>query len=365
MYLPPFISKAITDRNTSAGENQAFGGLCVQLTQKLLEDRYKQVIDSITDKFGYVPTIDEAHTLLSKLTVMAMELERPLRNQLETLCESTVNTTLGVPQETILLSCELSDEIRPDRELRIMPEFIEEEPEYTYSDVHMSGNEDILRRRLTNILVQGVSYLLMTDTYDNENLNDWSEELPGLYAKIIALNDYLLFSKEESITDKNPMLGAYVETSIGDTDEKTVIDAQGLIYPFLLQETYRGFFEMFATHGLPDNKKDAMYIIRRADFTMAEAWDLRLGVPMWQYMDKSVPDNVDTTMYPYLFSSLVQLDNVEFNKTVFNMLTDNREAKEWAENIVNQVKHDKEYQLFKTDIANFNLEKCLVTEDNK
>ena len=277
MYFPEFIESAIESKNTSVGDNNAFGDKTIELTEDLLSDRYKQVIHAISDKFGYIPTINEAETLLSKLLTETMEIERPLRSQLESLCDYTVNSTLATPEETVIVDCVLTDEIKPDVSLRIKPNFDDNNTDI----VDFDENGEILKRRLINSMVQGISYLLMTATYDSDKLKEWNEKLPELYGKILALNDFLLFTKEENITDKNPMLGSHVETIIGKADEQTVIDSQGLIYPFLLQETYRGFFELFAVNGLPDEMSKAKHIINMADIIIAEAWDLRIGVPLW------------------------------------------------------------------------------------
>jgi hypothetical protein len=366
MVVPDFIMSAVKTGNTSLGNNGAFAGDSVGIVGKLLNRRAQQVFGNIVDKFGYVPTVDEAYTRLSRAVRKAMEHEKPLRDQLETLCKSTVSSMLGTPQETILLDCMLVNEVSPGRELRIMPE--EEGPSYVFSDAELDPDDEVLRRRMVDCMVQGISYLLMTASYDSDKLSEWDSELPGLYAEIIALNDLLLFTKEEEISDRNPMLGAYVEVDLGEPDDKTVIDAQGLVYPLLLQEAYRGFFELFGSHGLPDSASDAMYIIRRADFTVAEAWDLRLGVPVWQSVDKMVPDDIEPSMYPYIFTSLAQLDVYEFNDIVHMCLVGDKEVKGWFSDLVGQVRHDDEYNLFKKDIEKFNFEKCLITdtdEDNQ
>jgi hypothetical protein len=361
MVLPEFISSAIETRNTSIGDNKVFGDKYTELITELINDRYSQVMRSVEEKFGYVPTINESAKRLSMAITKAVEIEKPLRNQLETLCEAVVNQTLGVPQETVLLECRLVDEIKPDRELRIVPEF-NEHPEYQFSDVSIDKNGEILKRRFIDSMVQGISYLLMTATYDSDELRKWSDELPGLYDEIITLNDYLLFAKEETITDDNPMLGSYVETDIHDPDDKIVINAQGLVYPLLLQETYRGFFEAFATHALPDKLNEALYVIRRSDFTMAEAWDLRLGVPIWQKIDRCLPDDIEPSTYPYLFTTLMY--RKDFNRTMYDVLTHVEGTIDWINDVLTQVEHDKEYQLFKNDVERFNFEKCLVTDEN-
>lgn len=359
MLFPEFIASAIEDRNTSVGCNKAFKDKTVSIPTKLLVDRHNQVIKAIKTRFGYIPSIEDALNMLSKDIREAMEIEKPLRDQLEKLCEYTVNTTLGVPKETVILDCRLVDEINPDMGIRIMPE----ESEHSFSDVNLDENDEILRRRLINSMVQGISYLLMVATYDNESLREWNDDLPDLYGEIIALNDFLLFSKEEKISDSNPMLGSHVETILGNDDEKTIIESQGLIYPLLLQETYRGFFELFASNALPDNVEDAKHIIKRADITVAEAWDLRIGVPIWQTIDRLLPDGINPTMYPYLFSSLVIKPINEFNDTIYDTMTDGYTTKKWFNDVIKQIKHDEEYQSFKKDIEKYNLEKPLLTDD--
>ena len=362
MLFPEFIANAIMSKNTSVGDNGAFGDKSVSLPTELLVDRYDQVINSVKEIFGYLPTVDNALETLSKLIKETAEIEKPLRPQLEKLCESTVNITLSVPKETVLLDCSLVDKINPTNTLRILPETSESE-EYTFKDADLEPNAEIMKRRFVNAMVQGISYLLMMKTYDNEKIQEWNSELPELYGKIIALNDYLLFAKEEKISDDNPMLGAHVETSIGRSDEQTIIESQGLVYPLLLQETYRGFFEMFASNGLPDNIADARYVISKADIIIAEAWDLRIGVPIWQRIDAPLPNNMDCGVYPYLFSSIVIKPVEEFNRTIYDCMTHVEGTIEWLNDIVKQVIHDKEYQKFKNDIEKFNLEKCVITDD--
>jgi hypothetical protein len=366
MKLPKFIYSAIQKHNTSVGDNKAFPDRNdVSFDYVVLKNRYNEVIDEVKQVFGYIPEISEAESMLSRLLKDIREKEEPIRPQLEKLCEAIVNTALGVPQETILLDCRIVSSIEPDNELRILPEYDEKEPSYTFDDVEelSIANDIILKRRLTNSLVQGVSYLLMLDYFDNEQLYEWSKELPTLYTELIALNDFLLFNKKEKITDDNPMLGAYVETHLGKEDEKTVISAQGLCYPLLLQETFRGFFELFASHGLPSDTKKAMYIIRHADFIMAEAWDLRIGVPLWELIENTQLKKIRSNIYPYIFSSIVQLKLNEFNNILQNIFAKTNKGKEYISNIIDEVLYDEEYNTFKNDIQRFNIERAMLADD--
>ena len=195
MQLGKFIYTGAKEHNTSLVNNQALpqrGDVSYEYV--LLKRRFRQIIDQLKDTFGYVPSVNEAEHMLGKLIVKVQRLEEPLRPQLEKLCEAVVTNVLSVPQETILLECNLVDEIEPEQEIRILPEFEEEETAYDFSDVDevAMANEAILKRRMVNSLVQGVSYLLMMDSFDNSKLSEWSEELPGLYMQIIALNEWLV-----------------------------------------------------------------------------------------------------------------------------------------------------------------------------
>jgi hypothetical protein len=374
MQLPEFIYTAIEKHNTSLGDNSAFPKReDIPFELLVANKRFEEVLSEVKEEFNYIPTIEEAEAKLSKALKQAKKLEEPLQAQLEKLCQAIVETMLGIPEETVIYDGYLTTHIKPEKSLRILPEYKDEDKIYTFDDVDEieMANKVILKRRLTNSLVQGASYTLMKRYYNNSMVDEWCPELLPLYKQIILLNDFLLFSKEEKISDKNPMLGAYVETHLGKGNERTVISAQGLIYPFLLQEMFRGFFELFASHGLPQDTKKANYILHHADFLMAEAWDLRMGVPLWQLIERCVDYAPIAPLCPYLFSSIVQIKGADFNKTLQNIFAQTRKGKECINDIVGKIIHDREYQQFKKDIDDLNIEKTVLgdeegdTEDNE
>lgn len=366
MQLAKFIYSAANEHNTSLGNNDAFPKRDdVSYEYVILKRRFNKIVEEVKKLFGEIPSVSDAETMLGKLIAKARRIEEPLRPQLEKMCEATVVHALSVPQETVIVECSIVSRIEPENGIRILPEYSDDDSySYDFSDVDevYMANKAILKRRLINALVQGASYWMMLDSFDSDKLHEWSDELPNIYMKIIALNDYLLYTKKEKISDKNPMLGAYVETHLGNGDEKTVIKSQGLVYPLLLQETFRGFFELFASHGLPNDTEKAMYIIRHADFIVAEAWDLRIGAPLWEDFERCFNKGVEESMYPYIFSSIVQLPIDEFNNTLQNIFTHTKKGKRYISDIVDDVKHDEEYNLFKKDIERFNLEKCLIND---
>jgi hypothetical protein len=155
------------------------------------------------------------------------------------------------------------------------------------------------------------------------------------------------------------MQGSYVETHLGMDDEKTTISVQGIIFPLLLQETIKGLFELFSAHGLPTDKEKAKYIIKKADFVLAEPWDLRLGVGLWKRVFGKVQD---TNMIPYMFTSLVKLDTENFNSIMKEILSNTQKGDELINDLMQQAEYDNGYQQFTNRINAKNLDKSLIQD---
>ena len=95
------------------------------------------------------------------------------------------------------------------------------------------------------------------ESYENQ-INQINPSLCDLYNKILSLNNYLMFTKENlDMTDENKMQLGTAEVSLGMRDEKPKIESQGVIFPVLLSESIRGFLELFISHGLPKNRERA------------------------------------------------------------------------------------------------------------
>lgn len=362
--LPTFLYKQVKEHNTSLGNNKAFPSTeDYPFDYTLLKQRYSQVISDVKTMYDKVPSIDEAKNELSKVVKEILEHEKPLQAQLEKLCINLVNKSLGVPRETVNLTCSFVTKVIA--KFRVLPEG-DEEDGYTFDDVEQAEfmNGEIMKRRMVNALIQGAAYDLMLQNITSDEyydkISEWDEELPILYFKQIALSNFLLFAEQARISDKKPMQGAFVNTHLGNGDDRTTIDVIALDFPLMLQEAFRGFFELFGSHGLPDETEKAMHIMKKADFLIAEPWDTRLGVTLWKLLTRNV--EADTTLYPYLFSSIVQLDVDEFNSTLKNIFIGTKKGKKYICNVISQVKHDREYQEFKNAIQQMDLDKSLIVD---
>lgn len=376
LKLPPFIYKAIVGKNTSIGDNDAlppFGdfGIEYAIARKGFEDA-----DEIINKYierGELESKDVDYLLgvLSKKIERCKKLEAPLKPQLQKLCENIVNGTFSIPNDTIILKCRLVGKVKPKNDVRILPEGDEDGNTYDFNDVDEVElvNKVILKRRFINSLIQGFSYWLSTDLDDwCDTVIEMNNELWNLWYDIKCISDYLLYVKKDEINDKHPNLISYVEVRLGKHGKKSEIDAQGIIFPYLLRDTFRGLFELFSAHSLPEDTNKALYIIKKADFLVAEPWDLRLGIGFVDMLHDSLTKKYHTDLLfkpseiPFFFSDLCQLKTDEFNNTIKNFLLGTKKGSIIASEMDLNIKHDIDYQKFKDRITQKSIDTSVISD---
>ena len=376
LKLAPFIYKAISTKRTSLGDNPAFPpygdfGFEYDVVKKKYEE-VNETIDYMVNG-GFLESKDPDYLLsvLSKKFDECKRLEEPIRPQLQKLCENIVNSAFSIPSETVIIKCRLVGKIKPKKGMRILPEGDDEKNAYDFEDVDEAilTNKVILKRRFINSLIQGISYWLSTDLDDwHDSVAELNDKIWGLWYDIKNITDYLLFVKEEKISEKNPMQMSYVEVTLGKKGRKTIIDAQGLIFPYLLRETFRGFLELFSSHGLPEDNQKAMYIIRKSDFLVAEPWDLRLGMGIMDMLHDNLTKKYQTSLLfkpnriPYFFTELCELQTDEFNDVMQNFLLGTKKGNIIAREMDSRIAHDDEYQKFKDRIQKKNVQKSLISD---
>lgn len=360
--LPQFLFKMVKTHTTSLGDNEIFpSGDEYPFDYMLLKERYNEVCEAIEELGIQDLSEDNLMSELSSLIKECKELEMPIRDTLERICENAVNRLFAIPSEILNIKCRLVDKIKFKNAIRLRPES-DSDIKYTFSDVHdiEFSKKAISKRRVIDSLIQGGSYLYanIIGLYIDE-INRINPKLIQLYRAITIINDYLLFTKKEEMTDDKPMQGSYVETHLGMDDEKTTIKVQGIIFPLLLQETIKGLFELFSAHGLPTDREKAKYIVRKADFVLAEPWDLRLGVGLWKRIFGKVQD---TNMIPYMFTNLVRMSEDEFTNSMKEILSNTKRGDEIVNDLMQSAEYDNGYQQFTNRINAKNLDKSLIKD---
>lgn len=360
--LPRFLFDMVKNHNTSLGDSEAFprsDGYPFDYT--LLKKRYEEVCNE-AEAFGLRDmSEDDLMSELSSLIRLCKKFEEPIRDSLERVCENALNKLFAIPPEMINISLKLVDKVKFKGAIRMRPES-SEDVEYTFKDIADIdlSNKAVSKRRFINALIQGASY-----TYANieglyvDELDRINPELLRGYRMIRVINDYLLFTKKEVLSDDKPMQGSYVETHLGGSDTRTTIKVQGILFPLLLQEAIKGLFELFSAHGLPNDKTKAEYIVKKADFILAEPWDMRLGVGLWKSIFGVVED---TNMVPYVFSDLVNLPTDVFNSSVKEILSKTEKGMNIIDDLIKTAEYDSGYQEFTNRINAKNLDKSLIKD---
>lgn len=377
LKLAPFIYKAIVSKNTSLGDNPVFPnyGTDFGLEYDLIKTKFEEVDEIInnTIKHGELESKDPDYlvSVLNKKIEECRKIEKTLAPQLEKLCENIINSLFSIPEDTVILKCKLVGKVKPKHSIRILPEGDGENNTYDFEDVSEAEltNKVILKRRVVNSLVQGFAYWLSTDMDDwYDTVHELNENLWNLWYQIIHISDYLLFVKKEEISEKNPNQLGYVEVHLGKKGKKTSVDAQGVIFPFLLREALRGLFELFSSHGLPEDSKKAMYIIRKSDFLVAEPWDLRFGMAIIDVLHNTLTKKyqVDllfkTNRIPFFFTELCSLPVEEFNDFMQNIFMGTKKGEVVAKQMDSEIVHDFEYQAFKDRIQQKNINTSLISD---
>jgi len=364
--LPKHVFQAVKAHETSLGENDAFPSLGDYPFDYLtLKTYYSNLCDKIEGAgFGqYI--LGDTEALLNDLgeTVnQCKSLERPVRPQLEKICENHVKELFHVTDEAVNMHCTLVDKIQPEHPYRLLPEMELEDGSYSFKDTRdiQKARKSIEKRRLINALIQGISktYSVLTPEL-KEEISQFGNDLPELYEKVILLNELLLFKKQEDLNDEDPKQGSYVEVTLGTNGKKSIIESQALIFPLLYRETIKGVFELLSGRGLPRNPEKAKYVIRRADFLMAEPWDMRFGTQLWHSID---PDFEDTQLLPFYFVNLIQKRTEEFNDDVKEMLSHTKRGEEVKQALAQQAQDDADYQGFEGTLQMKNADQSLIND---
>ena len=362
--LPQFLFKKVKEHNTSLGDCDAFPtSTKYPYDYSILKERYSEVCERM-EKLGFedLEDIDGITNALSSMVKECMKIEKPIRNQLETICTNAVNRLFAIPKDMIEFSCKLVGKVDLRGKKANVEPSDDNDSSYQFNDTDEIRyiQEEIEKRRLIDSLIIGSAYIHsnMTDVYE-EDIDSLDKRLIPLYDKITAINDYLLFTKKDDITDKNPKQGAYVEVHLGYNGLKTLIEAQGMIFPLLLQDTIKGLFELFSSHGLPSDMDIAKYIVSKADYLSAEPWDLRFGVILWREIFNALES---TKMAPYAFTELVKLPPRRFMVGIKEILSKTRKGEMIVSKMIGKCEYDRGYQAFKDRINTKNLSKTVLAD---
>lgn len=320
--LPPFVYERARNHTTPLGDNPIFKPEGeIPMDYMLLKERYREVVDNLLPYGEELLDVKAARKRYCELYSECAEIEGAHKEQLENLVENAVGRMFDIPIEVVNIECELTSDVKPEHSVNVRPEPVDHKSfRFRDTDDIEDMSMAVMKRRFLDCLIVGGSVAMSNDeAFYLRELYDIDGSLIPIYRELDAIYNYLLFNVQPKINDRDPHLNGYVETILGREGEKTRIHSQGHMFPILLHETIKGLMELFIAKGLPDDGRRAQMIVRQADYLLAEPWDMRMGVKLWE---KYVEGVDDTSLFPYYLSETSMLTTDEFVKTMRELLAD-------------------------------------------
>lgn len=342
LELPKHILQALESNKTSLGEHPSYPP----------EEEEKFIINAVANKFTKITenleitNVEQLKTELGKLISKCKKIESKNIHALEELCMSIVTELFGIPEDTIQINVSIVDSINVDNE-RILPE---KTSDFSFDSIKDMNNlsGEIYKRRMLNALVTGAAmyYSNNISSFIRE-LFEIDDELPSLYKKIIKYNEILMYFEKDTLKedDKNTTEAGKVDVTMDMPQNMVKIDAEGIIFPVLLNEAIKGVLELAIAHGLPEKREKAEYVIKKSDFKLAELWDMRLGSVLWDIIVSQIND-MEVVEPNFFLMTLSELPVDKFNDCLGEIFGKTKRGERILDNIIKKIISEKDKDEF-------------------
>lgn len=359
--LPDDIKDDLKKNETSLGANPAFPDeYGDSFDTKLTLKRFKETKKTL-EKIGEIEDCDDIANALPSLIEKCKRLEEPIKNNLEKIAYNFIVTLFNIPEGSVNFSTELKEDLSS---ISLGVRVQSEDSEFQFDSVpHKKNlNDEIKKRRVINALMTGGAMRIASNIKKYvADIYELEPKLPDLYRKILALNDYMLFTNKNEIVDSTNQLGMS-KITIGNEQTKSEVVVEGAIFPILIYEEVRAFLELSAAHGLPMNKEEANYVMTKADYLQAEPWDMRLGPAMWDSIMSAIGD-IDDKLIPYVFMEICKLNTRRFNIFMQEILVGTKKGEEVVQNIVQHCIKKMEYSDFENRLKTMNAHISTINDE--
>lgn len=346
MKLPDFLIKGIKDNATSLGDHPAFPPEEEDtFVGFILNAQYKHIMEPFD---GQDISIKEISKRLSELIAECQKIEATNKEALEKLCSDIIATIFEIPEDTIDIESKLVDKCDMSK-YRMTPEAT---PDFSFEDIdEMKGlSDEIYKRRMVNALIAGASmYYGSNIEYYIREIYKINPELIRLYAEITKYNMVMLYNQPDTIKSVERCDSGKVDLYIGNEDERIKIRAEGVIFPVLLEYTIRGILETASQQGLPLDRDKAEYILSKADYRLAENWDLRLGLPLWSILMSDIEKcggNLDEIGSNFIIMEISRLHPEVFNNYLQNAFKQTKKGLSMTKELIDTIQYNKEVDDF-------------------
>jgi hypothetical protein len=275
------------------------------------------------------------------------------KEELEALAVKLVKDEMGIPEGAMQFDAQLVTQPMSKAEgMKEEPEMpSEEEVEELMGDME-NFNLERAKRRMINSLIQGAAFKggHMFNLVRRE-INDMNPQLMNLYAVTQALMEhaYWIFPDMEGMAGGGG--GQMGQSEFDPETDPPTVKARAVTFPLLVHELVKGVYEVFGTHGLPDDPRQAEMVLNAEDSLPSEIWDSRLGPVFWEKFVATYPmelfDDDMKHIQHYLFMRFSSLSAEEFMRVAKMILSGDPKGEKFIQGMVNDIVRELKEQEYK------------------
>ena len=343
------VEKKITGKETPYHGFPAIPNMDRDFIELISSKRFKDSVDKVRTAMGDTRTIQGSNALMQLMGTVGQAMPRLVMIQsqnkevLENLAVELVKNELGIPDGAMQFKAELVGQPMGAAEgMQSEPEMpSEEEVEELMGDME-NFNLEREKRRFINSLIQGAAFKggHMYNLVKNE-INDINPQLMNLYAVTQSLMEhaYWIFPNMEGMAGGGG--GQMGQSEVDEETDPPTVKAKAVTFPLLVHELVKGVYEIFGSHGLPDDPRQQEMILNAEDTLPSEIWDSRLGPVFWEKFMASYPmelfDEDKKHIQHYLFMRFSSLNAEEFMRVAKMILSGDPKGQQFIQRMVDDI----------------------------
>jgi len=353
------VERKITGKQTPFHNFPAMPEMDRDFIELISSKRFKDSVDKVRMAMGDTRTIQGQNALMQLMGTVGQAMQRLIMIQsqnaeeLEALAVKLVKDELGIPDGAMQFDAQLMMQPMGAAEgMKSEPEMpSEEEVEELMGDIE-NFNLERAKRRFINSLIQGAAfkgghmYVMVRD-----EINDINPQLMNLYAVTQALMEhaYWIFPDMEGMAGGGG--GQMGQSEFDPETDPPTVKARAVTFPLLVHELVKGVYEVFGTHGLPDDPRQAEMVLSAEDSLPSEIWDSRLGPIFWEKFVSTYPielfeDDMKHIQH-YLFMRFSSLSAEEFMTLAKKILKGDPDGQRIIQRMVDEIVKELKEQDYK------------------
>jgi hypothetical protein len=353
------VERKILGKQTPYSNFPAMPKMDRDFVELISSKRFKDSVEKVRMAMGDTRVIQGGNALMQLMMTVGQAMQRLVmiqsqnKQQLEDLAVELVVRELGIPEGAMQFDAQLVMQPMGAAEgMKSEPEMpSEEEVEELMGDME-NFNLERAKRRFINSLIQGAAFKggHMFNLVRDE-INEINPQLMNLYAVTQALMEhaYWIFPDMEGMAGSGG--GQMGQSEFDAETDPPTVKARAVTFPLLVHELVKGVYEVFGTHGLPDDPRQAEMVLGAEDSLPAEIWDSRLGPVFWEKFLATYPlelfDDDKKHIQHYLFMRFSALTAEEFMRVAKMILSGDPKGEQYIQRMVDDIVKELKEQEYK------------------